>query len=230
MLAGCDRVFQLDHVPATDAPIVDATADGAAPAALLVQQIANANNATGLDVTLPAKPAPGNTLVVIAGAECGLSNISGGDVATWQLAAYSGVSPTFSIFFGVTDGGSMTVHLTPQCSSKTWGLVTEWSGLAAVNALDVHANMGMSGSGSSGTIHLSVTTTSAPDLLVFGAACYGAIGNATPEWTELHEVVASATITQRAWYQLVPSTAPYAINVSYANEYDSGLATFRTGP
>jgi hypothetical protein len=242
LLAGCQRLFQLQPVPASDAngpvdvaadsdslpPLDVAGADGTrgiGPA--LVQQTTNETNGTGLDVALPASPANGNVLVLVGGAECGLTGVSGGGVASWQQAAYSGDSPTDAIYFGVTDGSPASVHLTPQCSAKTWGLLTEWRGLATMNTLDDHNNFGMAGTNNSGTLDIAVDPTAAPDLLVFGIACYGATGDAASPWVELDEVTASATITQRAWYQLAPSPGQYHAVVTYSNEYDSTIVAFR---
>jgi len=246
LLAGCDRLFGFASVPATDAhgSQIDAAGDGAShdaptdalaldgrrPDAMLVQQTARENNGNGLAITLTAMPTPGNMLVVIGGATCGLIGVSGGGVTTWQQAAYSGVSPTISVYYGVTDGTSATLLLAPQCTTMTWGLVTEWSGLAPVNALDTKTEAGQqAGPNGAGFINDAVNTTSAPDLLIFGVACYGSIGPPAT-WTELDEVVASSTITQRAWYERAPTVGQYAVDVPYTDDWDSALVAFRIGP
>lgn len=245
LLAGCDRLFGFAPVPATDAhaPRLDAagdardapsdvlTTDARPPSAVLVQQRTNQNSASGLDVTLAARPTSGDTLVLIGGASCGLSGVSGGGVPTWQRAAYSGVSPTISVYYGVSDGSFATVHLTPQCTAITWGLVTEWSGLAATNTVDMHTETGMAGGPTTtGFINMAVNTSSAPDLLIFGVACYGTIGPPAASWTPLSQVVAGAMITQRAWYEPAPATQQYVVDVPYTDDWDAALVAFRIGP
>jgi hypothetical protein len=247
LLAGCDRLFGFEPVPATDArgAHIDATADGvsrdapadvlaldaALPGAKLVQQNANQNNASGLSVTLAANPTIGNMLVVIGGATCGLTGVSGGGVATWQRAAYSGVSPTISVYYGVSDGSSASVHLAPQCTTLTWGLVTEWSGLATANTIDTKTESGAAaGAMGTGFINDAVNPTSAPDLLIFGVSCYGTIGPPAASWTQLQQVVASSTVTQRAWYEPVATAGQYVVDVGYTNDWDSALVAFRIGP
>ena len=222
LLAGCDAVLGLDHVkPNPDAAFLDA------PPAMLVQQETATTNATTLTATLPNPPARDDMLVMIGGAEAGVSTVSGGGVANWQVAEHSGVSPSITIWYGVTDGSSATVTLKAFNTGAFWVLVTEWSNLQAINTVDASARDGRGGGATiTGNIQLAMTTASAPDLVIFAAACYGPLGNPTGPWLEL-QTAASASAVQRSWYQLVGAPGPQSASVTYMNEWDAALVGLR---
>jgi hypothetical protein len=237
LLAGCQHLFDLREVHGDAQIAVDGNdaagsadasgdaliGDAAGATAHLIQQITNQADSTSLDVTFTTVPAAGHTLVLIGGAECGLAAVSGGAV-TWTLAAYHGSSPTVSVFYGMADGFTSSVHLVPNCTTaKIWGLVTEWTGVAGTNAADMKSENGGTGTNNAGFINMAVNTSVAPELLVFGVSCYGTIGNAAPPWTALQPVNAASTITQRAWYQVAPTQSQYTVTVQYTNEWDAVL-------
>lgn len=240
LLAGCQRLFDLRSVPDVDAPRaadagLDASADAphdAPPGAALVQHRAVGSTATtSLSITFQGQPAAGDVLVVIGGAENGVSGIMGGGVTTWQSAASSGISPTIYVWYGITDGTSQIVTLAPSSSSKAWADISEWSGLDTANLVDTQTGMGQAGgSGSSGTLDLQVTTTSAPDLLVFGVSCYGSIGAPIGTWTPLDTVGAAATVTLYTWVQVTSTAGVEHATASFTNDWDAALVAFHALP
>jgi hypothetical protein len=243
LLAGCQNLFGLRSVPTSDG---HAAADAARDAAMgsadapadaivvldaikplpsLVQQASSSNDGIGLDVTMQSRPNTGDTLIVVGGATCGLATISGGGVAVWQLVADSEVSPTNMLMVGVTDGSSSSLHLVPKCTTQTWGLVSEWTSLAAVPA-DASNHQGMVTS-VAGTLDIAVTEPNAPDLLVLGVSSYGALGSPSAAWTEMDPIMAGS-ITQRTWYQLAAATGQHTADVSINSDYDATIAAFRS--
>ena len=240
LLGGCQRLFDLRSVPDVDAPrAADAGGDGSAappddapPGVALVQHRAVGSTTTSsLSITLQAQPTAGDVLVVFGGAENGISTIAGGGVTTWQSAASSGVSPTIYVWYGITDGSSRSVTMVMNSSAKAWGDVAEWSRLDTANPFDTQTAMGMAaGSASSGTIDLQVTTTAAPDLLVFGVSCYGGVGTPAGMWTTLDTVGAAATVTLYTWYQVANTAGAEAATASFTNDWDAALVAFHALP
>lgn len=235
LLAGCQRLLDLQPVHLTDASGAfddsragDGTGDADGPPSMLVQEVTAASESSSLSVSLATKPEAGHVLIAIGGAENGVKEISGAGTA-WKLAASSTISPTIQIWFGETDGSSPTITLEGN-AGKIWLEVSEWRGLAPMNTFEVGDGSGASIiDGPTGNISLAVITQSAPDLVVFGVACYGAIGPPSGSWTAL-DGVSSSFVMQGAWYRLAPTAGTQAADAMCVEDYDAALAAFRTMP
>ena len=232
LLAGCQRLLDLQPVHLTDASgaFDDGRAiEGDGPQSMLVQEVTASSESSTLSVSLATKPAANHMLIAIGGAENGVKLIMGGGVSLWRLAASSVMSPTIQIWYGETDGSSPTITLEGN-AGKIWLEVSEWRGLAPMDPLDGGSGSGARVTGDvGGTVNLEVTTQGAPDLLVFGVACYGTIGTPTGMWTAL-DGVTSSFVAQDAWYQLAPTAGMQTAQTTYVEDYDAALAAFRTMP
>ncbi|HET9988735.1 MAG TPA: hypothetical protein VFQ65_09445 [Kofleriaceae bacterium] len=218
--------------------VIDARADAARDAYVidalrvpsLIQQIGRSvPSAASLSITL-APPAIGDLLVLVGGdPNAPLATVTGGGT-TWTRAAVSPANVNVEIWFGVTDGSSSTVTIAlPNSSSPMSMVVSEWSGMAATNVLDVAtvAN-GTTSPASAGAI----VTTNARDLVVF------AVGDGSPNtfgapapgtWTAMTGL--GSPISQLEWYQLRASTGTIAPQVTEtAGAWDAAIAAFRTAP
>lgn len=233
LLAGCQRLLDLapvhltDASPAPDAPVVSDASAGDGPQSMLIQEVTAASESQTLSVSLATKPAATHMLIAIGGAENGVKDISGGG-ASWSLAASSIVSPTIQIWYGETDGTSGTVKVDGN-GGKIWVEVSEWRGLAPMNTFDAGSGSGAIVGVGVGDVNLAVNTQGAPDLLVFGIACYGTIGTPPGSWTAL-DGVSSSFVTQDAWFQLQPAAGLQTAGTTYDGDYDAALAAFRTMP
>ena len=226
LLAGCDRLLQLETIRVHDAG-GDATSDGASPAAMLVQEKTASNNAAAsVSIVLGHQPANGDVLVFVGGSEAGIMAPTGGG-ASWQMAAHSLVKADLDIWFGVSDGSSTTVTITARGLSTIWGNVSEWSGLATPGTFDAMDSKG----GQSGPANLSAQTTSAPDLIVFGVGCYAdpALVDPPAEWAELLPTGSNAT-AQRVWYRISTAAGAQTANATCSVGWDAGLAAFKLAP
>jgi hypothetical protein len=229
-LAGCDRVLQLEAVHTVDdAGMVDSNVDGppdAAPPAKLVQAMTGGGASLGsITVVLPATPASGNMLIAIGGAENGVQSVTGS--AIWQLVVRSTVSPTEYVYVGRPSGGA-AIALTGKAPGRMWLLVTEWSGIDPLNTVDAQT-AGGAGSGSSGTFDLQMTTSSAPDLVVFAVAFYDTIGPLSGMWMTLPEATGD-TVMQNSYFQFSETSGQIDVQARFQNDYDAALAAFRTKP
>jgi hypothetical protein len=215
-------------------PVVDALVDGppdayVPPMPLLRQQaVSYANQAASLSVTFATAPTSGNVLITIGGTPTApLTSVTGGGVATWQLAKRSTVQSNVEIWWGITDGSSsvVTVSLTGN-NSPTWLHVAEWSELTGVvdaaTALD-----GGTSPASAGTL-----TTPTRDLLVFGFSQFTptTIGNLSPgSWTAMTPIDGNF-VKQREWYRIESTPGTYSPSVTVSNAgWDAALVAFRIG-
>ncbi len=185
---------------------------------------------TSLSTTLPSTPTIGNVLVLVGGGQVSSLQPPTGGTSAWTHAASSTTNPNIEIWFGVADGGSPTITIQADSATAMAVWVSEWTGLATVNTLD--AAIGASGSvspASAGTI----TTTSAPDLLVFGAASFlpNAFGPPTDgAWTAL-DTRDNDSSSQTVWYRIAPTAGDIAPTVTETrNSWDAALAAFRIAP
>jgi hypothetical protein len=176
-----------------------------------------------------ADAAPGHLLVMIGAATHGpIDGISGGGV-TWTRATSSTIITNIEIWFGITDGSSSTISMTMATNGNRsiWLVVTEWSGMATANILDVaQASSGISSPAATG----GVTTTNAHDLIIFGIAdgAPSTIGTPIPgNWTGLVGN-SNAAVVQLEWYAIESATGTLNPHVSEtANMWDAAIAAFR---
>jgi len=212
------------------APIVhDAPVDAATP--MLVQHATSyAAPSQSLSVTLPAAPAAGHVLVLIAGnPHAGLTSVTGAG-ATWARAAISPIYNNVEIWLGVTDGSSATLTATDPGSTAPMSLLlTEWSGLATANTLDGSAVLdGMTSPASAGAI----VTTNPRDLILFAISngspnTFGVPGPGT--WTALP--LLDHAVIQAAWYLVADTAASFAPEVSETGHtWDAALVGLRIAP
>lgn len=197
----------------------------------LVQEVTNsAAMGSPLSVTLTSAPIAGDVLVMIGAANHGaLASVSGGG-ATWTKASSSIDNANIEIWFGVTDGTSSMVSIElPANPFSIWMVVSEWSGVATVNTLDIAAaKSGQSSPASAGPI----ITTHARDLLLFAVAdeapnVFGAIA---PPWSPLASVE-SPVVDQSAWYTFVSAAGTYQPQVSETgNNWDAALVALELAP
>jgi hypothetical protein len=224
---GCGRFgFGAHDTPtdALDAPAVDAGL--AVPV-----QVASASVATttSLAVTLATPPVSGHLLVMVGGGNIGqLSSISGGST-TWTRAAYSTQHPNIEIWFGVADGTS-AVTITASGLTGMNLSVSEWIGPDTSNPLDIAmAAAGTTSPASAGTI----TTSYAPDLILFGVADYLPNSFEIPTggpWTQLDSVAMGSSI-QTVWYQIATAAGAYEGQVvETMHRWDAAIVAFRIAP
>jgi hypothetical protein len=212
-----------------DAPI-DAPPDAyVPPQPVLRQQAVNyANSAASLSATLPASPTSGNLIVMIGGTPAApLTSVTGGGIATWQLAVKSTVEANVEIWYGITDGSSATVTVAlTNNTSPTWLSVSEWTNLTGVID-DVDKLDGQSGPATAGSV-----TTTTRDLLVFSLAQFTPTTIGTPApgtWSALQPI--DGSVKQREWYRVesTPGTYGPSVNVSNAG-WDAALVAFKIAP
>ena len=209
----------------------DAPVDAAPTVPVLVQEAATfASAGTSLSLTLPSAPIAGHVLVVIAGDPLSsLDSVSGGG-ATWTLAARSTAEANVEIWVGVTDGSSATVTISLAGNTAQLTLaVSEWANLAPTNLVDVtRTGTGSIGPASAG----SITTTGAPELVLFGVAAFSSPTWGVPTggpWTRMIGV--SAGISQAAWYRVVTTPGTLApIVTETGSSWDAALVALRGAP
>lgn len=222
---------RVNDSPLRDAAI-DATPDAPTDAPstpMLVQQVkTTADAAATLSATLAA-PVAGHVLVMIGGGPAApIGTVTGGG-ATWTSAAGSYVNSNEEIWFGVTDGSNRTVTITiPNTAGPIFMLVSEWSGLAIANTLDIgNVANGVTSPASAGSI-----TTHARDLVLFGVSAFVPETFGTPSpgsWTALTPIAATSVV-QSAWYQLAPP-GTYAPQITTTGTpWDAAITALRVAP
>jgi len=229
----CSPATQTCELRAVDArvpdmPLVDTGgAIDSRPIELLRQQITNyADTGPSLTATLPAPPTSGRMLVMIGANVSGaLTSVTGGGT-TWTLATSSTRYANVEIWFGITDGSSATVTITLNgSSSPIWMSVSEWSGLAALDA--ARSTFGATSPASAGAI-----TTTGPDLLLFAVAdsVPNTFGTPTPgTWTAMTGT--TGMYTQLEWYRTEMVAGTYVPTVSEtAGAWDAAIAAFHIAP
>lgn len=238
VLAGCDVVFGLPPPATVDA---SGAADAGTSLALVQEVTEMAMSETMLEATLPADPIEGNVLLMVgAGPGWFLSTPRGGGVSTWTSAARSIANNNVEIWYGLVDGPNAPVVIAYPSgqgnADAMWMSLTEWSGLATTALYET-------GSGGNGSPDLAtagtVETLDAPDLLVFAVTGTGNISSVVTDgvaagagdgsWTPLKRINADS-ITQAAWYRVVPSAGPYMPQTMVASEWDAAVAAFRIAP
>lgn len=215
-----------------DGPRLDARADAlpdayVPPTPVMRQQVINyANVATTLSATLQAAPTNGDVLILVGGGPTApLTSVSGGGVATWQLAVKSTVQSNVEIWYGVTDGSSATVTITLNNSTgPMWLSVSEWTELTGTLDAAV-GNDGNTTPASAGPI-----TTTTRGLLVFGVSQFtpSNIGSPSPGvWTAL-QAIDGVSVKQREWSRVEPNAGSYSASVSVSNSgWDAAIAAFK---
>jgi hypothetical protein len=221
LLAGCDRFLEL-------AP-VKVKADGGLDASplMIVQSMTNGNeNAGSLEVTLGQTPATGDMLIAIVGAQNGVAATGVTGAANWQRAAFSEKSPTVYIYIGRPNNSGPVVTVTAKQAGQIWMSVVEWGAIDQANAIDTGNGTGGAGTG---TLDVAITTSHAPDLVIFAVSSFGTIDDPTGTgmWTGLPPAGGS-TINQRSWWQLADTAGAVDGRAGYHNDYDAALAAFRT--
>ncbi len=209
----------------------DAPVDAAPTLPVLVQQAATfASAGDSLSLTLPSAPIAGHVLVVIAGdPQASLGSVSGGG-ATWTLAARSTTEANIEIWVGVTNGSSATVTISLAGNTTQLTLaVSEWANLAQTNLVDVtRTGTGSTSPASAG----SVTTTGAPELVLFGVAAFSSPTWGVPTggpWIQMTGV--SAGVSQAAWYRVVTTPGTLApIVTETGSSWDAALVALRGAP
>jgi hypothetical protein len=218
-----------------DASTADAPSADAPPsrAPRLVQQATAGATSGEPTITLLRSPTAGSVLVVAAGAgQAPLDGISGGGVTTWHPATASAVDCNEEIWYGTTDGSSASVTLRLANNVRAiFGSVTEWSGLAPANTLDIAT--ATSGASSPATTR-PFTTRHASDLLFFSASTISPVtwGTVTPgPWTALL-VVNGGECAQAAWYRFVTAADSYTPSVTESGSFawDAAAAAFIVSP
>jgi len=214
--------------------LVDARIDAAIDAPnlpVLVQEAAAfTTSADSLSLTLPSVPVAGNVLVMIGGdPQSSLASVTGGGVS-WTLAARSTVEANIELWVGVTDGSSATVTISlPGTIAQMSIAVSEWANLAPANLIDVtKASSGGSSPASTG----SLSTTSAPTLVLLAAAAFGATTWGVPTggaWTPMMGV--SGAVSQAAWYRVVTAPGTFGpIVTENGGSWDAALVALRGAP
>lgn len=213
-----------------DAP-TDAAIDAAPALPLLVQQAVSFATATNqVSVTLPATPGAGHVLVMIGGGpQAPLDSVSGGGV-TWTVAARSTTEANIEIWFGVTNGSSSTVTISLVGNTGQLTIaVSEWANLASTNLLDA-SRIGTNVSSPASVS--AVTTTSAPELVLFGVGAFGASTWGMPSdgpWTAMTKVASS--VGQAEWYRVVTAPTTLAPSVTEnGGSWDAALVSLRGLP
>jgi hypothetical protein len=243
LLAGCDHLLNLQPVSTGDArgsaDAVSVRSDGSqrdAPGGdalppqtprLVQEWIASSTAVSSLAIALQDPVTAGDVLVLIGGATDGTVVVTGATAGPWQLAAMSRISPTIQIWVGSADGTSTaTLSVDGPVPEELWLELTEWTGLQGT--VDGGSGSGLVDSGdSTGTIIVDITTMKAPDLLVFGVACFcTSAGPTSPPWTMLDTVESENSVFQQAWYQVVEAAGSASADASYTNDYDAALAAF----
>jgi hypothetical protein len=214
---------------------VDAPIDGppdayVPPQPVLRQQAVNyASSTASLSTTFLAAPTAGNLVVMIGGTPTTpLTSVTGGGVATWQLAVKSTIQSNVEIWYGITDGSSPTVTISlTNNTSPTWLNVSEWANLTG--AVDAVAKL--DGDNTTPATAGSVTTTKR-DLLLFGVSQFlpSTFGSPTPEiWTALQPI--DGFVKQREWYRVEPTPGTYGPSVSVSSSaWDAALVAFEIKP
>jgi hypothetical protein len=243
----CSPATHTCETTAIDAPVshdaraIDAALDSQRPPvdapnqAMLVQQAANHADADTLAITLAQAPAAGDMLVFVGGdvhaALDASTGVAGGGVSTWKRATYSDVNTNIEIWYGVTSGGATTITATGVSGDMhpIFGIVSEWSGLLALNPLDgVHATDGIVSPADPGAI----VTANAHDLLIFGVgdASPNAFGAPSPGvWTALTPI--SADVSIAAWYRIQTTAGFVHPTVSETNgQWDAAVVALQVAP
>jgi hypothetical protein len=227
----CELRTDASHHAPDAAITADALADAAPLLPMLVQE-ATGHGSTGnsLSVTLPAAPIAGHVLLMIGGdPQAGLDSVSGGG-ATWTLVTRSTAQANVEIWMGVTDGSSATVTIALAGNTSTFTMtVSEWAKLASTNRVDVTSvGTALSSPATAG----SITSTGAPELVLFGASAFGMATWGTPSggpWIPMTGV--TSNVSQAVWYRVAMTTGTLAPTVTESGtSWDAALVALRAAP
>jgi hypothetical protein len=233
------RAIDAGHpdAPPRDAPdaAIDAAPDVPIDAApllpVLVQEVTGfSSTGNSLSVTLPAAPIAGHVLMMIGGdPQSGLDSVSGGG-ATWTLATRSTAEANVEVWTGVTNGSSSTVTIALAGNVSTFSMaVSEWANLASTNLVDVTSIGNAPGSPATAG---SITSTGAPELVLFGAGAFGTVTWGTPSggpWIPMMSVTSS--VSQAVWYRVATTTGTFAPSVTESGtSWDAALVALRAAP
>jgi hypothetical protein len=197
---------------------------------VLVKQRTGGTPAAASSLTVPIASGAGNALVasiaVQAGTTTRVARVTDSAGNTWTpgpVGLLSGSNTRVEIWHstGATPVASVTVDLSaPDLASAN---VSEWSGVAASQAVDAFAGQGNASSTTAATP--SITTTNANDL-VLGAINFPRAATSTlvtPGFTALDNFNAS-TVSGRAAYRVVSATGSQSVAWTLSAASPSGAA------
>jgi hypothetical protein len=196
----------------------------------LVQGAGNASaSASTLSVTFLSPPTLGHVLVLVGAAHISAIQPPTGGTRTWTRAAFSTTNPNMEIWFGVSDGAATTITIqgTAPTGLSLW--VGEWAGLATTNVLDTSSAMdGSTSPASAGPI----TTSSTPDLVIFGANSFlpNTFGVPTNgSWSALDTQIGGSV--QTVWFEIATMAGVIEPTVTETkHSWDAAIAAFRISP
>jgi len=181
-------------------------------------------------VTVPIGTDSGHALVtavaIQAGSTTSVSSVTDSAGNAWTkgpVGFLAGSNTRVEIWHstGAAPVSQVTANLSaPDVASAS---VSEWSGIAAAQAVDGSAGQGNASATTAGTP--AITTTNADDLVI-GAINFPRTVSSTlttPGFLELHDFSAS-TVSGRAGYGLVSAAGSYSLSWSLSGESASGGA------
>src|SRR5215207_182997 len=200
-----------------------------APITLVRQATGGAETAAG-SVTVPIATASGHALVaaiaVQAGTTTSVTSVTDSAGNTWTkgpVGFLSGSNTRIEIWHstGAASVSEVTANLSaPDILSAD---VSEWSGVAAAQAVDALGGQGNESGTTAATP--SITTTNATDLVVGATNFPRAVSStlATPGFSQLDDFDAS-TVSGRAAYAVVGATGSYSLSWTLSGASTSGGA------
>jgi hypothetical protein len=196
----------------------------------LVRQQTGGTPTAASSLTVPIASGTGDALVatiaVQAGTTTKVTGVTDSAGNTWTLGPVgllSGSNTRVEIWHsaGAAPVAGVTVNLSaPDLASAN---VTEWSGVAAAQAVDSFAGQGNASSTTAATP--SIATTNANDLIVGGINFPRAVTStlAAPDFTELDKFNTS-TVSGRAAYRIVAATGSQSLAWALSAASPSGAA------
>lgn len=216
-----------------DAPIdaaLDAPIDAPVRAMLVQQHSAFVASGASLDITLTNAPTAGDLLVMVGATPAGLLDSVTGGGATWTKATGSSANANIEIWYGIVTGSGTTVTIARAVSTTDtfFANVSEFSNISTTTPFDVAvASAGATSPASAGTI----TTTHAPDLLIFGVAdltpnAFGVPGPGT--WNAVGTAGPTPSYVEGVWYRNAFIPNGYSPTVTETgNHWDAAIAAFQ---
>ena len=214
----------------SDSATVTTPPEGAGPAIALVKQATASTPASTSSFTVPITSTSGHTLVasiaVQAGTTTSVSSVIDSAGNTWTkgpVGFLSGSNTRVELWYRTAAAPVASVTVNLSAADLASANVSEWGGVAAAGALDLHKAQGNVSSTTAATP--AISTTNANDLIV-GAINYPLSVSSTlvgAGFSSLDDFTVS-TVKGRAAYRIVSATDSYSVAWSLSGASTSGAA------
>jgi len=222
-----DALVHHDARPDPDAP-------GSGSGVAVVQQKQTENDtANTITATFDNPPAAGHVVMLVGGKATGSGTSVSGVGSAWTLVAGSWEVYDLEIWYTVANGTDSTItydYLESPTDLPMFMMVSDWTGLAAADAVDASAPPANTDAGSQtgGTARAgSGVTTHGPDVVVLGVSSEvgGSFADFSPE-VALTPIDGSA-VAVGVWYEIEDDAGTYDPGVTSPGGWDAAVVAFK---